>query len=345
MIYRSPSRSQAGRAAVVTVVVLLVVVLVVIGVLRIISPGSSKTTNIQAASGPKRHLKFTFIAQGQSTAPFWSVVKHGADQAAEDMGVTVTYQAPKPYSAAAMSSLIDAAVATNPDGLVVSIPDCDGLSPAIQRAQLIGIAVVSINAGSDCAAKLGVLGHVGQDDYQSGLAAGGKLADQGARHVLCLNEGVGNPELDNRCRGINDALTKANGQSEVMAIDLTNPEVAQQAIQARLTQGSAYDAIMTLSPDSAAVALAALKELGQSGRILLATFDLSTPVLQAIQQGDILFAVDQQPYLQGYLPIVLLTLHKTNLSEVAAPIIPTGPDFVTKDNVTQIEQFVTAGTR
>jgi simple sugar transport system substrate-binding protein len=210
---------------------------------------------------------------------------------------------------------------------------------------LIGIAVVSINAGSDCAAKLGLLGHVGQDDYQSGLAAGGKLADQGARHVLCLNEGVGNPELDNRCRGINDALTKANGQSEVMAIDLSNPEVAQQAIQAKLTQGSAYDAIMTLSPDSAAVALAALKELGQSGRILLATFDLSTPVLQAIQQGDILFAVDQQPYLQGYLPIVLLTLHKTNLSEVAAPIIPTGPDFVTKDNVTQIEQFVTAGTR
>jgi simple sugar transport system substrate-binding protein len=82
-----------------------------------------------------------------------------------------------------------------------------------------------------------------------------------------------------------------------------------------------------------------------SGRILLATFDLSTPVLQAIQQGDILFAVDQQPYLQGYLPIVLLTLHKTNLSEITAPVVPTGPDFVTQDNVTQIEQLVAAGTR
>lgn len=170
------------------------------------------------------------VTDSQTTDPFWSGVKQGVDQAATKMNVAVTYLVPNTFTISAMSELIDNAIANHPDGLVVSIPDCTGLTPALKRAQLVGIPIISINAGSDCASRLGLLNHVGQGGYQIGLAAGQKLVDEGAKHVLCINPSVGNVDLDDRCRGINDALAHAGGRSEVLAVDLSNPTVTQQTI-------------------------------------------------------------------------------------------------------------------
>ncbi len=305
----------------------------------------SSAFTAQAAAPQRADLRFVVVTHGQASDPFWSVVKNGVDQAAKDMGVKVEYQAPATFDMVAMSQLIDAAVASKPDGLVVSIPDATALKPAIKRAIDAGIPVISINSGSDVAKELGVLTHIGQTEYEAGLGGGQRLADSGVKNALCVNQEVGNAGLDARCKGVTDAITKAGGKVTVLSVDLNNPTDAQQRIQAALMADSSIDGVMALGPTGAGPALLAVQQAGKAGAVKLATFDLSPEVLQAIVKGDMLFAIDQQQYLQGYLPIVLLTLYKTNLNTIANPVLMTGPGFVTKDNAQQVIDLTKAGTR
>src|SRR4051812_17366084 len=137
-------------------------------------------------------LRFVVVTHGQATDPFWSVVQNGVNQAAKDMGVQVEYQAPDTFDMVAMSQLIDAAVASNPDGLVVSIPDADALGDSIKAAVAAGIPVISINSGSDVAAEFGLLTHVGQTEYEAGLGAGQRMGEAGATKALRRHPGAGN---------------------------------------------------------------------------------------------------------------------------------------------------------
>jgi simple sugar transport system substrate-binding protein len=315
--------------------------------------GGGGTSNNQPATGntsasgntARSNLHFFVITHGQASDPFWSVVKRGVEQAGKDMGVNVQYEAPNTFDMVAMSHLIDSAVATKPDGLVVSIPDANALSPSIQRAVASGIPVISINSGSDVAQKLGVLVHIGQTEYEAGLGGGQKMAAAGVKHALCINQEVGNAGLDARCKGFTDAMTKAGAKVEVLPVNLDNPTQSEQAISAALTAKADVDGLMALGPTGATPALKALKDVNKVGQVKLATFDLSPDVLQAIEQGTMLFAIDQQQYLQGYLPIVLLTLYKTNLNTIANPVLMTGPGFVTKDNAAKVIQLSKDGTR
>src|SRR3954447_572928 len=290
-------------------------------------------------------LRFVVVSHGQASDPFWSVVQNGVNQAAKDMGVTVEYQAPETFDMVAMAQLIDAAVASQPDGLVVSIPDAEALGPSIKAAVDAGIPVISMNSGSDVAQDLGVLNHVGQTEYEAGLGGGQRMGEAGVKHALCVNQEVGNVALDDRCRGFTDALKETGGSVEVLAIDLADPTGAQQSIEAALSSDPEIDGILTLGPTGAAPAMAALESAGQTGTIKLATFDLSPEVLEGVRDGNVLFAIDQQQYLQGYLPVVLLTLYNRNLNTVANPIIMTGPGFVTADNAERVIALAEAGTR
>ncbi|MCG8350516.1 MAG: sugar ABC transporter substrate-binding protein [Chloroflexales bacterium] len=297
-----------------------------------------------AQQGGRSDIRIVVVSHGQASDPFWSVVKNGVDQAASDMGVTVEYQAPQTFDMVAMSQLIDAAVATDPDGLVVSIPDATALSDAIRAAVDAGIPVISMNSGSDVAQELGILAHVGQTEYEAGFGGGERMATAGVSNALCINQEVGNVSLDLRCQGFADALAESGGSVEVIAVDLTDPIDAQQRIGAAMTANNP-DGILALGPTGAAPALAALEETGQLGQIQLATFDLSPEVLESIRDGNILFAIDQQQYLQGYLPIVLLTLFSTNLNTIANDVVMTGPGFVTQENAAQVIELSAAGTR
>lgn len=298
------------------------------------------------AAAQDDQIRIVVVSHGQAADPFWSVVQNGVADAAEDMGVTAEYQAPQTYDLVAMSQLIDAAVASNPDGLVVSIPDAAALGPSIEAAVDAGIPVISMNSGSDVAAELGVLNHVGQTEYEAGLGGGQRMAEAGVTKALCINQEVGNVALDERCRGFTDGITEAGGTVEVLAVDaISDPTGAQQAIEAALQADPEINGMLALGPTGAAPAMAALESLGQTGTIKLATFDLSPEVLQAIVDGDVLFAIDQQQYLQGYLPIVLLTLYIKNLNTVANPVIMTGPGFVTADNAERVIELSQAGTR
>jgi simple sugar transport system substrate-binding protein len=300
---------------------------------------------LASAQDDMRPYRIVVVTHGQASDPFWSVVKNGVDAAGRDMRVTVEYQAPSTFDMVAMSQLIDAAVASSPDGLIVSVPDADALGPSIQAAIEAGIPVISINSGSDVAEELGVLAHVGQTEYEAGFGGGQRMAEAGATNAICVNQEVGNAALDLRCQGFSDAMAETGGSVTVLAVDLNDPTGAQNAVSAALTADSTIDAVFTLGPTGAAPALAALEEGGMMGTIKVATFDLSPDVLQGIADGNVLFAIDQQQYTQGYLAVVYMTLFLENLNTPGQILIPTGPGFVTQETAASVIEYAGRGTR
>jgi simple sugar transport system substrate-binding protein len=293
----------------------------------------------------QRDFRFVVVTHGQASDPFWSVAANGVDAAAADMGVTVEYQAPETFDMVAMSDLIDAAVASEPDGLVVSIPDADALGPSIQAAVDAGIPVISMNSGSDVFQDLGVLVHVGQTEFEAGLIAGQKFADEGVKNPICINQEVGNAALDARCDGFFEGL---GVKGEVIPVDLNDPAGTTETVAGVLQQNADVDGILTLGPTGATPTLEALDQAGMLGNVKFATFDLSPEVLQAITDGDMLFAIDQAQYLQGYLPIVFLTKY---LETGALPlgsvdrVVLTGPQIVTADTAGDVVQYSKDGLR
>lgn len=295
---------------------------------------------------PRSGIRIVFATHGQSADPFWSIVAMGGEAAGRDLGVDVEYQAPVRFDMVAMSNLIDAVTASRPSGIVVSIPDADALAASIRAAVEAGIPVVSINSGDDVSRELGALLHVGQPEFDAGQGAGARMAASGIRAALCVNHEVGNAALDERCAGFAQGLGDSGATSTVLAVDLADPDDAQQRIRNALAADPTLDAVLTLGPAGATPALSALSPLAANERPELATFDLSPEVIDALLDGSMSFAIDQQPYLQGYLPVVALV---TYLETLAMPgggeVLKTGPGFVTAENAEQVRALSAAGIR
>ncbi|MBA2336265.1 MAG: sugar ABC transporter substrate-binding protein [Acidimicrobiia bacterium] len=314
------------------------------------APGDGGTATTAEGGGDgdgvaQRGYRFVVVSHGQASDPFWSVAANGVAAAGDDMGVTTEYQAPTSgaFDPVEMAQLIEAAVASQPDGLVVSIPDPDALGPAIQAAVDAGIPVISMNSGSDVFADFGVLVHVGQTEYEAGLIAGQRMAEEGVTNALCINQEVGNVALDLRCQGFTEGV---GGNVEVIPVDLADPTGAQSTVSGALSANPDVNGILTLGPTGALPTLAAVEEANAD--IALATFDLAPEVLNAIDEGTMLFAIDQAQYLQGYLPIVLLTQY---LDTGAIPlgsvdrVILTGPQIVTAETALSVVEASEAGLR
>ena len=294
--------------------------------------------------GGSRDLRIVVVTHGQASDPFWSVVANGVNQARDDLGIEVEYNAPETFDMVAMSQLIDTAVASEPDGLVVSIPDADALGASIQAAVAAGIPVVSINSGSDVYRDLGILTHVGQTEFEAGVGAGERMAGAGVTNTICVNQEVGNVALDLRCQGFAEGL--GGVPSEVVAVNLTDPAAAQAAIEAALAADDTIDGILTLGPTGADPALAALEASGRAGAVQIATFDLSENVLSALSEGTMLFAIDQQQYLQGYLGVLIVTqFAQYGLLPGGGGPIFTGPGFVTQETAAQVIELSAEGIR
>ncbi|GLV48858.1 sugar ABC transporter substrate-binding protein [Thermus sp. LT1-2-5] len=291
--------------------------------------------------GQAQQLRFIVVTHGQAGDPFWSVVKNGVDQAAKEMGVQVEYRAPTTFDMVRMAQLIDAAVAAKPNGLVVSIPDADALGRSIQAAVRAGIPVISINSGADVFKRFGVLMHVGQEEYIAGKAAGERMRAAGVKTAVCVNHEVGNVGLDQRCKGFSDGL---QGRVEILAVKQDFTE-ARNAIANYLQRNPNVEAVLTLGPVGAEPALQALQQIGRLGRIRFATFDLSSAVLDALEKKQMDFAIDQQQYLQGYLPIVFLTLYNRYGLLPANDVVLTGPGFVTPENAARVKDLTRRGIR
>ena len=206
------------------------------------------------------------VSHGQTSDPFWSVVANGAGDAAREMGVRLEYQAPTSFDMVRMSQLIDAAVASRPSALAISVPDPDALAASVKAAIAAGIPAISVNSGDAAWQRLGFLAHIGQTEYESGVAAGERLADAGAKRVLCVNHEIGNVSLDTRCRGLADGLDKQGATMQVLGVSLADPEDAAQRIRSALARDTAIDGMLMLGPGGAAPALAALRESTGWGR-------------------------------------------------------------------------------
>ncbi|MHA6782868.1 sugar ABC transporter substrate-binding protein [Pseudonocardia saturnea] len=283
---------------------------------------------------------FTVITHGAAGDTFWDVVKKGAEQAGTDEGVTVTYRDSN-GDPARQSQLIDAAINEQADGLVVSMANPDALQASIEKAVAAGIPVITINSGQDRSTEFGALAHVGQDEVIAGQGAGEQMAAAGVTKALCVIQEAGNIGLEQRCQGFAAGL---GGSVENLQVENSNPTGAQATIRAKLQSDPTINGVLTLGPVIGAVAIRAVEESGSSAQ--LATFDLNGDVTQAIADGAMLFAVDQQQYTQGYLPIVMLTLYKSNLNTIGGgqPVL-TGPGYVTRENAAQVQDLATQGTR
>jgi simple sugar transport system substrate-binding protein len=291
-------------------------------------------------------VRIVMVSHGQTSDPFWSVVANGAGDAAKELGVRLEYQAPTSFDMVRMSQLIDAAVASRPSALAISVPDPDALASSVEAAIAAGIPALSVNSGDAAWKRLGFLGHIGQTEYESGHAAGERLVAGGAKRVLCVNHEVGNVSLDTRCRGLGDGLATGGATMQVLGVSLADPEDAAQRIRSALARDAAVDGLLTLGPGGAAPALVALRESGRLGKIAVGTFDLTPEVLAAVRDGDLLFAIDQQPYLQGYLAVVLLTKYlETRAMPGGGEIIRTGPSFVTRENAADVIELAERGIR
>jgi len=284
-------------------------------------------------------LAFSVITHGSAGDAFWDVVQNGAEAAGEDLGVSVDYQSDGDPQR--QVQLIDAAVNRDVDGIVVSMANPDALQDAVEAAVAAGIPVVTINSGGERSTEFGAIGHVGQDEAIAGQGAGRQLAAAGAAKVLCVVHEAGNIGLEQRCSGASEGLGSA---VTPLQVDINDLQGAQSTITSQLQSDPDIDAVLTLNSAVAALAVAAAENAGSEAQV--ATFDLNQDVIRGIQDGEIAFAVDQQQYEQGYLPIVLLKLYAENLNTVGGgqPVL-TGPGIVDATNVDEIADLATAGTR
>jgi simple sugar transport system substrate-binding protein len=272
---------------------------------------------------------------------FWAVAKKGAEDAGKRLGVTVRYSesANDPQKQA---QLIDSAVTEKVDGIAVSAPNPDALRDALSKATDAGIPFITLNSGAEDFQDLGAITHVGQTETVAGEGAGAKLKEDGASgKLLCVIHEQANIGLNQRCDGAKEGFGDVENL-QVKGVDDIQTTLTE--IQSKLQSDDSIGAVLTLNPDIAVAARDAIA--GANSEAKLATFDLSGDVVKAIEDGEIDFAVDQQQYLQGYLPVVFLALNKSNLNTVGGgqPVL-TGPGFVTQENAAEVAKLAEAGTR
>jgi simple sugar transport system substrate-binding protein len=288
----------------------------------------------------KKDVTISVITHGEGDS-FWAVVKKGAEQAGKDLGVTVKYSESQ-NSPEQQAQLIESAVTEEVDGIAVSAPDPDAIRDAVKTATDAGIPVITINSGAEESASLGAVTHVGQTESIAGEGAGTKLKEAGVTKLICVIHEQGNIGLNQRCDGAKKGFGGPVENVQVTGVKDVSTTLTE--IQSKLEGDDSIDGVLTLNPDIAMAARDAVA--GANSEAKLATFDLSGDVIQAIEDGEIQFAVDQQQYLQGYLPVVFLKLFKDNANTVGGgqPVL-TGPGFVEKANVSTVEKLSEAGTR
>jgi simple sugar transport system substrate-binding protein len=273
---------------------------------------------------------------------FWSVAKKGAEKAAEDLGVTLDYQESN-NDPEAQAQLIEAGVSAGCDGIAVSAPNPDAIQGAMDQANDAGIPLVTMNSGSADFLKLHAFTHVGQDEFIAGQEAGKKFKELGATKILCPIQEANNIGLQQRCDGAKD--TFGNVENLQLSSGLADLSKSEAEIQAKLESDTDIDAVFALNADIATgSAMPAAEAVGRD--ITIGTVDLSGDAVQAIKDGKMAFAIDQQQFAQGYLPVVPLYLNKINGHVLGGgqPMY-TGPGFVTQENADLVQQLAEAGTR
>ena len=272
--------------------------------------------------------RYVMVTHGEGNDPFWPVVQKGGEDAARAIGADFEYIYNPSADMADMASSIQAAAATSPDGMVISLPDPDSLGAAIKAAVAAGVPVITMNSGLESSASLGALMHVGQPEYLAGQSAGARAKAEGATKALCMIQEAYNTALVDRCEGY--------GESVPMEFTDTtsDPATIQTRATAALQSNPDVDAILSVGPHVCDAVSKALDDLGMT--VHHSCFDLSPAVMDLINAGKVAFTIDQQQRLQGYLPIIVLHLYNNGAGLLPGANIPSGPGFVDKSNATSV---------
>ncbi|MFH8281215.1 substrate-binding domain-containing protein [Streptomyces antibioticus] len=293
-----------------------------------------------AAGRPAGRIKVVLITHGAEGDVFWERVRKGAEAAAAKDRVDLTYASDA--DAAGQARLVRDAIRDQADGIAVTLAKPRAMAEPVAEARAAGIPVVGLNSGIDAWRSAGLLEYFGQDESLAGRAVGDRLDDLGAEHALCVIHERGNIALEARCAGMKKTFA---GRTEMLYVDGTDMDAMTAAVTAALRRSPDVDEVITNGAQFALAAVTSAKRAGSGARV--ATFDLTGELVEAIRDGRVQFAVDQQPYLQGYLAVDALWLHETNGNVSGGGVAPvlTGPAFVTKADVASVARFAANGTR
>ncbi len=305
---------------------------VALGCAASLSPASSS-----AAESP--HYTFAMITHGQPGDAFWDIIRKGAEAAAAKDNVKLIYLANP--TASGESQLVTNAIQQHVDGIALTLAFPDAMASAVKQAQAAGIPIIGFNAGGNDWKRAGLLGYVGQDETIAGEAVGERLNSDGSKSAICVDQQQGAVQLEERCNGIKKTY---HGNLFVLYVPGYDMASAQSRMVAKLQQDSSIDYVVTLGAPFAPTALKAVQMSGSKAKV--GTFDLTPSAVNLIQQGQLQWAVDQQPFVEGYEAIDLLWLYKTNGDTVGGgQAVLTGPTFVTKENVGVVAKYAKQGTR
>lgn len=278
---------------------------------------------------------------GPSSDPFWGAVQQGFDTAIKDLGLNGQWTAPADFNdiVPIYTKLFEAAIARHPAAIAVGNFFPEPTEPLIRQAVAEGIPVVIINSGGDQYRDLGAIGFIGEDSYQMGKEGGKIAVAKGVKNGLCINQIAANPVLELRCKGYIDAVAEGGGQARMVTLaseDIGNSQKVQAAVSAMLMQDQAIDGVITLGVAVAVDALESVKQVRATGRSVdLGTMDLGNTVLEAIAAGEMSFAMDQQPFLQGYYGVMIPYLYNT-YKLAPSSVTWVGPFIVTADNAAEV---------
>jgi len=303
--------------------------------------GKPRSTGEGMAAGQADTPRFTIamVTHGPPGDTFWDLIRKGAETAAAKDNIELKYSAE--LEAPNQANLVQNAIDSKADALAVTLAKPEALAGAVKSAVAASIPVVAFNAGIDAWQALGVKAYFGQDEKISGEAAGKRLASEGAKKVVCIIQDQGNVALESRCAGVKAGF---GGAVENLNVNGTDMPSVQSTIAAKLQQDPSIDYIVALGAPIALTAVQAADTAGSQARI--ATFDTNAALVDAIKSGDVQWAVDQQPFLQGYLAVDSLWLYLNNRNTIGGgqPVL-TGPAFIDKTNIEAIAEYAKNGTR
>ncbi|MCX5262463.1 sugar ABC transporter substrate-binding protein [Streptomyces sp. NBC_00199] len=295
---------------------------------------------VSAGKASTPRMTVAMVTHASPGDTFWDLIRKGAQAAAAKDNIKLVYSSDP--SAGNQANLVQNAIDQKVDGIALTAAKPDAMKDVIAKATAAGIPAVGFNSGVDAWKKLGMLEYFGQDENIAGQAFGARLNTLGAKHALCVIQEQGQVALEARCAGLKKGFS---GKTDILYVNGTDMPSVKSTITAKLRADSSIDQVVTLGAPIALTAVQSLSDAGSNAKI--ATFDLNKELVKAVQDGTIEFAVDQQPYLQGYLAVDSLWLYKTNgnfSGGSTAPVL-TGPAFITKDNADSVAAFAAKGTR
>ena len=306
------------------------------------SSGGKEDTAPTAAGGNAGTptMSVAFITHQAPGDTFWDIIRKGAEAAAAKDNIDLQYS--NDPDATKQAQLIQAAIDKKVDGIAVTDPNTPALGAAIKAAVAAGIPVTMLNAGGNDALGLGAIGYFGQGEKDAGIGAGKKIVAEGGKNIICVIQEQGQQQLEDRCAGVAEGA--AGAKVERVYVNGRDDSAVTTTIQAKLTEDKAIDTVLTLGAQFALDAVKAVEASGSAAKI--GTFDTNKELVAAIKDGKVGFAIDQQPYLQGYLATDALWLYKTNGNTIGGGSnVATGPSFIDSTNVDAVSEFAANGTR